>query len=306
MNKVGSGDASLGIKMPDGDIADRLGEILVQRGIVNRAELDAALAAQRSEWVPLGTLLMKRGLLDGAALHEALGRQKSMRSTVFRLGDVLLAYGMISDADLVWALEQRRSSGVLLGTLLVGAGRLKAEQLRQALLLQSVLRRRLIAASMAVMVGVLPMASAVAHHGDDGMQAQAIDIMVHVPERMNVTEGLSLGLPGTPGIDRVRLLQPLLPYAQTAETRIVTAQTTDGSNVFTLDAPGRLPVPVELRLMFDPTAAMVDLRANLETQVPGGISSNSHLLEISFDHASLETLEAGDYAARIQLVIAPI
>ena len=303
MTKAGSVGLHDNAQPPDGEIADRLGEILVRRGIVSRVDLDAALAMQPVERLPLGTLLMKRGLLDGVALREALGRQKGMRSTAFRLGDMLLAYGMISNADLVWALEQRRSTGMLLGAVLVRAGRLKVEQLRQALILQSTLRRRLLAASMAVMVGVMPMVSAVA---DDAADTQAVDVMIHVPERMNVTEGLSLGLPGTPGIDRVRLLQPLLPYAQTAETRIVTAQTTDGGNVFTLDAPGRVPIPIELRLMFDPTAAMVDLRANLETQVPGGVSSNSHLLEISFDHASLETLEAGNYATRIQLVIAPI
>jgi len=290
-------------KMPDQEVADRLGELLVGRGILKRRDLDAVLAEQQGEHVPLGTLLVKRGLLDGRALREILGRQTVMRSTVFRLGDLLLAYGMISDADLVWALEQRRSSGMLLGTLLVRAGRLKVEQLREALLLQSALRRRFLAASMALMVGVMPMVSAFA---DDAVQTQAVDIMIHVPERMNVTEGLSLGLPGAPGIDRVRLLQPLLPYAQTADTRVVTAQSTDGGNVFTLDAPGRVPIPIELHLMFDPTAAMIDLRANLETQVPGGVSSNSHLLEISFDNASLETLEAGDYATRIQLVIAPL
>jgi type IV pilus assembly protein PilB len=53
----------------------RLGDILIQRGLVTQGQLEAALAAQGSERGMLGRILVRRGLISWDQLGEALSEQ---------------------------------------------------------------------------------------------------------------------------------------------------------------------------------------------------------------------------------------
>jgi hypothetical protein len=140
-----------------------------------------------------------------------------------------------------------------------------------------------------------------------GSTAQIVKLTVHVPDARNLSTGLMLGLPGMPGIDRIRMLQPLLPYAHDADTVIITARPQRAeSDEFVLSGPSRTPIPVELRLMLDPTQEMIVLQSKLAALVPNRTSINSRILEVSFDRPSFESLSPGEYPSRIQLIVSPL
>ena len=156
-----------------------------------------------------------------------------------------------------------------------------------------------------VAIAVQPFAATAGEILSGPQPDQTIELVVHVPDAMNVTDGLSLGLPGDRAIDRVRLLQPLMPYKQTSDTVIIQAQPAGGGSEFTLSRPGQLGIPVSLRLMLDPTQELIDLQAQLATTVPARTSANSHVLEVSFDTPSLESLSPGDYTTTVHLIVTP-
>ena len=72
--KVEGGRLKEGEKMAS-EARKRLGEILVERGLINLVQLDCALAQQRATREFLGTILVKQGLITGEALQRALSEQ---------------------------------------------------------------------------------------------------------------------------------------------------------------------------------------------------------------------------------------
>lgn len=288
------------------DDLDRLGRLLIDRKIIDEQALAEALADQQQSHLPLGQILVRNGAMDAETLRAALGDQGALRSGFFRLGDLLLRLGLVDDNRLAWALEQQRTTGQMLGKLLVDAGILTIDTLRQSLILQSKLRRRIIASVLVVAIAAQPFTAAAGELLGGAQPDQTIELVVHVPDAMNVTRGLSLGLPGDRAVDRVRLLQPLMPYRQTADTVMIQAMAADGGSEFVLSRPGAIGIPVSLRLMLDPTQDLVDLHAKLAATVPARTSANSHVLEVSFDAPSLESLSPGDYATTVHLVVTPL
>ncbi len=59
-------------------MVDRLGDLLLQDGLLSREQLQAALAEQRSSGERLGYVLVKQGLVDEVAVTKALARQLRM------------------------------------------------------------------------------------------------------------------------------------------------------------------------------------------------------------------------------------
>lgn len=292
--------------LPSAD-ADQLGQILIARGLLTEEQLDIALARQALGDDPLGQILVRERLIDVGALQDALGQQSALRSSFYQLGGLLLHLGLVTDRDLAWALSEQRETGALMGKILVEAGLLAAKDLWRALALQSAMRCRMISVFLAITMAVQPLAATAAEIVNENATAQVVELTVHVPDAMNVSQGLMMGLPGMRGIDRIRMLQPLLPYAQDADTVIITARPAGvGGDEFVLSGPGRDPIPVELRLMLDPTQEMIELQAGLAAAVTNRTSVNSHMLEVSFDRPSIESLSPGDYAGRIQLVVTPM
>ncbi len=66
----------------------RIGEVLVEEGILNRAQLDHALAEQKSSGKFLGQMLIERGLVTGEELLQALAKRLGVRACQLRSGMV--------------------------------------------------------------------------------------------------------------------------------------------------------------------------------------------------------------------------
>lgn len=125
-----------------------LGELLVDRGLIDPADLDDALAEQRATGHRLGEVLVSRGALTGAQLTRALAEQygidlspetvstleTSAAPTPWQpLGRLLVTKGAISQAALDEALATQRSSGRRLGDILVSEHEVTMLQLAAAL-----------------------------------------------------------------------------------------------------------------------------------------------------------------------------
>ncbi len=109
------------------------------------------LGAERKEPPALGRLLLDRGLLNAAQLDEAL---KLQRRTYSRLGDVLLDERMISVEALREAVARFPVNGHPFGDFLVRNGYLSPEQLQRALDVQRTRFQRL--GDVIVAHGIVP------------------------------------------------------------------------------------------------------------------------------------------------------
>src|SRR5688572_16139826 len=111
-----------------------LGELLIDRGLIVTADLEAALDEQRETGRRLGEVLVSRGALTGAQLTRALAEQYGIELSAVTvsaletseppapwqpLGRLLVRRGTISQAALDEALATQRSSDRKLGEVLV-------------------------------------------------------------------------------------------------------------------------------------------------------------------------------------------
>ena len=112
----------------------RLGELLVQEGLVTPPQLEAALQEQRESgtYVALGQVLVGRKLVTPKQLTLLLERADKRP----RLGELLLRHGSITQEKLDEALRQQKLKHRPLGELLVRMGFITDEALRQALSIQ--------------------------------------------------------------------------------------------------------------------------------------------------------------------------
>lgn len=112
-----------------------LGELLVDKGLVDPTALEDALAEQRATGRRFGEVLVSRGALDGAQLTDALAEQYGIQLSAATfagversscpvpyqpLGRLLVARGAITQEALERALALQRLSGRRLGDILVG------------------------------------------------------------------------------------------------------------------------------------------------------------------------------------------
>ena len=109
----------------------RLGDLLVEAGLITEAQLRDALRDQSTTngHVPLGELLIQQGLLSREQLKDALDGAGKWP----RLGDVLVRGGAITAEQLQSALAQQKKHKIPLGQLLVRLGHITDERMRQAL-----------------------------------------------------------------------------------------------------------------------------------------------------------------------------
>ena len=161
-----------------------LGELLVRAGWVSQAKLDEALARQASRNLRLGEILVEMGVLDHDDLKAVLEFQQDIRLNRHakfaallgnRLGTLLLRSAFITQKQLDRAMREHETKGGLLGEILVRQGALAPETLQGALSFQ----RRLAAegptqfslGSMLVQAGAISEASlakAIAHQRATG------------------------------------------------------------------------------------------------------------------------------------------
>ena len=129
-----------------------LGELLVARGLLTNAELDAALLEQKRSGRLVGEILVESGILSAFSLARALTEQHGVElqtsssdelggtgaqaPTVWRpLGKLLVEQGYLTKPELRRALDQQRESRGrrLLGEILVAEGYLSGIALARAL-----------------------------------------------------------------------------------------------------------------------------------------------------------------------------
>jgi hypothetical protein len=105
----------------------RLGEILLEEGLVTKEQLEAALRAQADErpGVPVGQILVYQGAITQRQLGVILDK--------YRLGNFLVETNAITEQQLETALQQQKRTGRPLGEALVQLKYLTEPQLRQAL-----------------------------------------------------------------------------------------------------------------------------------------------------------------------------
>ncbi|HMA90549.1 MAG TPA: hypothetical protein VKP89_17590 [Burkholderiales bacterium] len=129
----------------------RLGELLVRAGFVVTARVDEALARQIGTNRRVGELLIEMGLLQEAELSATLSIQEDLREgrvetaqrIADRLGTILLNSAAVSGAQLERALAEQAQTGGLLGEVLVRQGAITPEQRQGALRIQGGLAGRL-------------------------------------------------------------------------------------------------------------------------------------------------------------------
>lgn len=113
----------------------RIGELMLQRGLITQTQLTQALAEQKHSGVQLGEICIQHGWVSQAQLKRIITGQRRtnmMRGKV-RIGEVLMQRGLINQVQLTQALAEQKQSGARLGDILVQHGWVSQTQLRQAL-----------------------------------------------------------------------------------------------------------------------------------------------------------------------------
>jgi hypothetical protein len=131
--------------------ARRLGEYLVEQGLISRKQLEDALEEQRLFWkktqgvrAPLGNILVSNGMLSPQTLATALVVQQQDRLHGMEkhspqyIGEYLVIKGIISpqQLELVLAEQMRlrqRGTSMLIGELLIHAGYITRDVLENVL-----------------------------------------------------------------------------------------------------------------------------------------------------------------------------
>ncbi len=165
-----------------------LGELLIKARKITAEQLDSALKEQKDTGEKLGEIMVHRGILLENELETVLALQRSLYIEVLgskklRLGELLIATGQISREQLVNVLKRQEVSKKKIGELLVEAGYADPDQICHGLILQQKLvTAALVAAlSLANLVGVVPEA----HAGSTGLSSK-VSVMANVLERTTI------------------------------------------------------------------------------------------------------------------------
>jgi hypothetical protein len=93
-----------------------IGQRLIEAGYINEQQLREALSAQVETGLLLGEICMLKGWINYSQLRECLPPMRS------RIGERLLAVGLINIQQLWMAILEQRNSGERLGEILVSRG----------------------------------------------------------------------------------------------------------------------------------------------------------------------------------------
>ena len=137
-----------------------LGELLVRVKRLKSDSLGEALAEQDRTGEKLGAILVRRGLITASELNAVLGFQRQQGAgkrgrSALRLGEILVRNRMISREKIEEALRRQKLSRKKIGEILIEAGYLKPEQLARGLHLQQKLLTAALAAALSF-ASVLP------------------------------------------------------------------------------------------------------------------------------------------------------
>ena len=107
----------------------RIGDLLVEKGLITQEELGNALKIQKESGKKLGKVLVEMGLLTSEEAMEQLAAQHRAPRQKIRLGDLLVEHGVITSEQLRTALAEQKKSGQKLGRTLNALGFATEEQM---------------------------------------------------------------------------------------------------------------------------------------------------------------------------------
>lgn len=108
-------------------ISRKLGEILIESGLVTEQQLLAALSMQESNKKPLGEILIEQGYIPKEQLEAALAKQYGSK-----LGEILINAKVINFEQLQNAMNIQQRTVRALGEILIELGNVSEEDLRNA------------------------------------------------------------------------------------------------------------------------------------------------------------------------------
>jgi len=109
-------------------IPRRLGDLLVENAILTELQLLEALTVQKKERKLLGEIIVDLGYTTREKLDESLARQFGSK-----LGEILIAKGLITFEQLQSVMDDQRSSQKSLGEILIDKGYLAEVDLIEGL-----------------------------------------------------------------------------------------------------------------------------------------------------------------------------
>ncbi len=115
----------------------RLGDLLIQNGLVTQVQLDTAFERQQAVGGRLGDILLDLGYVTAEQLLPFVSNTPPKG----RLGDMLVQSGQLTPEQLEKALSFQRKSGGMLGDILLSLQFLEPEQLYRAIATQNNLGR---------------------------------------------------------------------------------------------------------------------------------------------------------------------
>lgn len=166
----------LGWRMEHYEFTNRLGQLLVDAGAVSKDQVEEALEICFNSGLPVGRVLVLRGSLSEFIAYSALTAQvlirdgkiardqaigalrltcmhgdsietylefgglRSMRSNVVRLGELLVLADLVSELDLLSAVEKGLADELPIGQVLVGEKFIDQNTLESALKLQEMVK----------------------------------------------------------------------------------------------------------------------------------------------------------------------
>ena len=164
----------------------RLGELVFDADPSRENQVAQALADASRSGRKIGEVLVERGVITAAERDTMLEFQRHQRGEAptedrFRLGRILVSLGHITDEELVEALLRQRASGRPLGEELVAQGQISHEVLQVALYTQ---RQLVIAALLAALAMVSP--GAVTPVEAAQKATQSLDLRITIPAVMRM------------------------------------------------------------------------------------------------------------------------
>jgi cytochrome b subunit of formate dehydrogenase len=115
-----------------------LGDLLLDAEIVSLTTLERALKKQQECGKRLGDVMVDMGVVTSGEVKQALDAQKSPAPRLpKKFGEILVDAGLISRATLLRALERQKGSGKVLGDILEEMGVITHEEVVEALAVQN-------------------------------------------------------------------------------------------------------------------------------------------------------------------------
>jgi hypothetical protein len=181
----------------------RLGEWLVDLGVVTGSVLERALSVPRRRGEKIGQALVRLGVATEAGIASALRAQRLAASS---LGSLMVRTGALGEEQLAYALAFSRRTGRRLGDALVELGQTTGDSVQNALRLQNMVRAGISIATLAVAINVATASGADAATGGqlDVQSSASSSVNMVIPERLtlgietvtDISDGMELAVIG--------------------------------------------------------------------------------------------------------------